>query len=293
MRIEEVRLRYDDPARQAKTDLRFKADSMTSGLQIDGTIEYRERPVAMTLVTGSLRQALDDYRAMPIQAKFQVQETTLKVKGQIDSLLPLENLTATVKAEGPDPARLGKALGIPLPHLPPYRLRAQVHRKQEPSGIQTLLFNNLDGTIGDSDIAGLLRVITGNARPLVYARLQSRKLDFDDLAGLIGAPPDPEETVSAKQQMQAETFKKRDRVLPDKSIKFSQLQQLDADVEYRALRVQAPKLPLDDFTLHLTIDDGRLEMDRLDFGVAQGTVGITFEIDAHDSPVRVKLMTSI
>ncbi|HSF08633.1 MAG TPA: AsmA family protein, partial [Nitrospirales bacterium] len=292
LRIDEVRLRYDDPALQAKTDLRLMADSVASGIQVTGTVEYRENPVEVSITTGSIRQALQDYGAMPVDATFTTQETTLTLEGNVGELFPVAKFKGTVGMKGPDPARLGEAIGIPLPHLPPYRLSAQVHREQQAESQQSFNLSDLDGTIGDSDVAGKLRVTTGGERPMIFARLESRTLDFDDLAGLIGEPPDPDEAASKEQEAQAEAAEKRKTLLPDKPIDFTQLRKLDADVEYRAKGVKALDLPLNDLVLNVLLKDGHMQMERLDFGVATGKVAMQLEVNAHESPAQAKLHTN-
>jgi uncharacterized protein involved in outer membrane biogenesis len=263
----------------------------SSPIHITGTVEYRDNPIDISLSTGSFRQVLQDYGSMPVDATFTIQETTITLDGNVGDLFPVAKFKGTVGMEGPDPARLGDAIGIPLPHFPPYRLEALVHREQGTGSRQTVTLNNLDGTIGDSDAAGTLRVTTGGERPMIFARLKTRTLDFDDLAGLIGAPPDPDETASPQQEAQAEDSDERKTLLPDKPIDFTQLRKLDADVEYRAKGVKAPDLPLNDFVLNMILEDGHMQMDRLDFGVATGTVAMQLEVNAHESPVLAKLHT--
>lgn len=289
VRLEEVRLLYDDPALRASSNLRVRADSLSSAIKVTGTVEYHDRPMDVTLSTGSLRQAFQDYTQMKVDAIFQINKTTVGIKGPVEHLFPLEHFSGTVTAEGPDPARLGDYLGIPLPRLPPYRVRAQVQREAKMANQQTFRFHELDGTVGDSDVAGTLRVSTGGERPMIFARLQSNKLDFDDLGGLVGAPPDPEETASSEQQAQAEELEEQNRILPDNPVNFTRLRETDADVTYKAKHVQANQFPLDDFFLDMVLENGHLQMTRLDFGVRGGTMAMELEVQAGQSPVQAKL----
>ena len=291
LRVEEVRLRYDDPALQTKTDLRLKTDSIESQMHVNGTVEYQGIPVEISLTTGSVREGIEDYTSLPVKATLDIKQTTIDIESTVGRILPLESLTTSLSMAGPDLFRLGDAINIPLPHLPPYDLHANLQRKQLDSDQQIFIFKNLEGTIGDSDVAGKLHVTTGGERPMIFTRLQSRKLDLDDLAGLTGAPPDPNETASAKQKEQAEKFENRDRLLPDKPIDFTQLQNVDADVEYRAKEVQAPKLPIDNFLLKMNLEDGHLQMNRLDFGVANGVIAMELEVNARNLPVQAKVNT--
>ncbi len=291
LRIEEVRLRYDDPALQAKSDLRLTAESLSSGAQITGTVEYRERPVQVSIATGSLRQAMRNYEMLPLDGTFQIHKTTIGLKGRFGAIFPLDTYDGQVRVEGPDLVRLGEFLDIPLPNLPPYRLQAHLLREQGPAQTQTFNFENLGGTIGDSDVAGTLRVRTGGERPVIFTRLHSQNLDFDDLAGLVGGTPDPKETVSSEQKAEATVTEKRQKVFPDKPINFAQLQQVDADVEYRATAVKAPNLPLDDFLLDFVLQNGNLQIDRLNFGVAGGTIAMELGVNARKESVKAKLIT--
>jgi len=291
LQIEEVNLQYDDPDLQAKTDLRLIADSFESEIRIEGKVEYQGIPVDVSLTSGTIRQAIQDYRSLPVDATLQIKKTTVDVASHVGRFLPFERLTTSLRLAGPDLFRLGESINIPLPHLPPYDLHANLERKQLKDGKQVFIFQNLDGTIGDSDVAGKLHVTTGGERPMIFTRLHSRKLDLDDLAGLTGAPPDPEETASEKQKAQAEKFDDRERLLPAKPIDFTQLQKVDADVDYRAKNVQAPDLPLDDFVLVMTLQKGHMQMNRLDFGVAMGTAAMELEVNARQIPVKAKLKT--
>ncbi len=289
--IEKVRLQYDDPDLQAKTDLRLKTDSFESEMRVEGQVEYQGIPVDVSLSTGSLRQAIENYQALPVDATLHIRETTADINGNVGDLFPLESLTTSLRLAGPDLFRFGESINIPMPHLPPYDLHAKWQKKQLEDGQQISIFENLEGTIGDSDVVGTVRVTTGGERPMVFTRLQSRKLDLDDLAGLTGARPDPEETASAKQKAQAEKFEDRDKLLPDKPMDFTKLQNVDVDMEYRAKRVQAPDLPIDDFLLKMALQDGYMRMNRLDFGVANGTVAMELEVNARMSPIQAKLKT--
>jgi uncharacterized protein involved in outer membrane biogenesis len=59
-------------------------------------------------------------------------------------------------------------------------------------------------------------------------------------------------------------------------------------VRYRGHRLQADYLPLDDLTADLRLDNGRLRLTPLNFGIGQGgTIQLTLDIDGRAKPVRV------
>jgi uncharacterized protein involved in outer membrane biogenesis len=69
-------------------------------------------------------------------------------------------------------------------------------------------------------------------------------------------------------------------VLPDTPYNLGKLRAMDADVRWKAHRINAPSLPLDDMDAHLLLDDGVLRLDPLNFGVAGGDIRSTIRMDA-------------
>jgi len=63
---------------------------------------------------------------------------------------------------------------------------------------------------------------------------------------------------------------------------------MDADVRWKAQRINAPKLPLDDMDAHLFLDAGLLRLEPLNFGVAGGDIRSTIRMDARESPIRTR-----
>jgi uncharacterized protein involved in outer membrane biogenesis len=57
----------------------------------------------------------------------------------------------------------------------------------------------------------------------------------------------------------------------------------DFDVKYRAKKIQG-NVPLDNFTAHLVIKDGKVELQPFNFGVGQGKIESAVGIDASKNP---------
>src|SRR3546814_14060244 len=70
------------------------------------------------------------------------------------------------------------------------------------------------GRIGNSDIAGVVAVDHGRDPPMLRAELVARRLDFDDLAPLVGVPPGGE-AASAEQQEQQRRLEQKENLFPD------------------------------------------------------------------------------
>ncbi|MDX3933400.1 MAG: AsmA family protein [Stenotrophomonas sp.] len=194
------------------------------------------------------------------------------------------------RLSGQDMEDLYPLLGIALPSTPPYRLDGQLSRDH-----QVWQYQKFNGTVGDSDLGGDVKVEVGGERPRLTANLVSKRLDFDDLAGFVGAPPKTggEETANAEQKAQAARLAAKPTILPDTPYNLGKLRSMDADVRLRAQRINAPSLPMDDMDAHLFLDDGLLRLEPLNFGVAGGDIRSTVRMDARRAQIATSLKASV
>src|SRR3546814_18336716 len=106
--------------------------------------------------------------------------------------------------------------------------------------------------MGDINLSGDLAYEPREGRPFIRAELVSNRLDFDDLAGLIGAEPEAQN----KPVAQTET-RGAGRVLPDTAIDLARLRAADMDVRFRGKRIRYPALPIDSLDLRARPYDRR------------------------------------
>lgn len=113
--------------------------------------------------------------------------------------------------------------------------------------------------------------------------LFSNHLDFDDLAVLVGTPPatGAGETANARQKAAARRRAKESRVLPDQPYDLGKLRSLDADVRFRASRVESKRLPIDSLHAHMTLESGVLKLQPLELGLAGGELRGDVTLDAR------------
>ncbi|KRG74330.1 membrane protein [Stenotrophomonas chelatiphaga] len=194
------------------------------------------------------------------------------------------------RLSGQDLEDLYPLVGIALPSTPPFRLDGQLSRNHQVWG-----YEKFSGTVGDSDLGGDVKVETGGERPRLTANLVSKRLDFDDLAGFVGAPPKTggDETANAEQKAEAARLAAKPTVLPDTPYDLGKLRAMDADVRLKAQRINAPSLPLDDMDAHLFLDDGLLRLEPLNFGVAGGDIRSTIRMDARRPQIATSLKASV
>jgi uncharacterized protein involved in outer membrane biogenesis len=227
---------------------------------------------------GDVISLADDAAPFPIAGTADVGTTRAAVDGTITGIATLSALDLALDLRGDDLSALYPLLGIALVPSPPYRVAGRLVHDGT-----TWDFREFKGKVGDSDLAGSAVYTRGGERPALKADLVSTKLDLRDLQGFIGPrrgakATDPAPVKAAKA---AATAKERDRVLPDQSFRLDRLRAMDADVKFSGKNVINEDLPVDHLSTHLTVTDGVMKLDPLDFGVAGGAVNSTIVIDGR------------
>ncbi len=289
--IRDTHFTYRDP--RSRTDIELiLATTITDGgsepIRARGDGQFQGEPFNLNISAGSPLRLLDEEQVYPVDASIDVASTKAQLKGNILQPLKLKGLNLRLSLRGPNPNQLQDFIGLPLPSLPPYEVEGALSREGD-----IWRYEGFQGTTGETDLAGDISVHTlREPRPLLVADLVSRTLDLDDLAGLIGAPPDPNETVSPEQAKQAEPQASDARVLPDDPVALSALLAIDARVGYWGKTVLTP-LPIDDLRIRTKLEDGRLTLEPLNFGVGGGEITSRLMLDASKQPVQTKLDTEI
>lgn len=208
--------------------------------------------------------------------------TTARVNGAFDRPFDFSAYSVDLDVTGPDLADLYYLTGLTLPNTPPYHLKGALRRS-----VQQYVLNNISGRVGDSDLAGVIRVDRSRPRTFLDADLRSRALDFDDLAVVLGGPPStaPGETASADQRAEVAQMNAQRRLLPDAKLDLTRVRNMDAKLVYRAASVKTRYLPLERFALNMSLKDGVLIGDPVSFALPRGEIRATVRIDAQrDTP---------
>jgi uncharacterized protein involved in outer membrane biogenesis len=195
----------------------------------------------------------------------------------------LDNVDGSLTLQGRDLSQLYPIIPVPFPWTPPYRLRGQLKHAGK-----AWTFQGLAGKIGDSDIAGDFAVDRSGERVRVDADLVSKRLDYNDLGGLVGLPPAdaPASARTAAQNQEAARRERSGHVLPAKPYDLDRLRAIDAKVRFRGKQFMASNLPLDDMEAKLDLREGVLKLQPLDFGIAGGHVAATLVLDARDKVIK-------
>jgi hypothetical protein len=225
----------------------------------------------------------------PAEVHAAVGQTNLRARGSVASLGTLDGANVNFQLQGPNLAVLYKMVGVVLPETPRYAVAGQLSKQGE-----VWRARQLNGRLGESDLAGELAYDRSGPVPQLTGQLQSRSLDFDDLAPLVGMKEEgggKRKVAAGAQDGRAKAPRDPGRkVLPDAPLDVSRLKTMNADVRFSAARiVDAPNLPLDRVSTHVLLKNGVLQLEPLDMGIAGGRVAGRLRIDANAAPASVEV----
>lgn len=252
---------------------------------IKATGQYKEMRVDVQGRGGAILRLGDKTRPYPLDITAQIGKTRASARGTVTGLAPLNAVDMTLEAEGASFADIFPLVGIALPPSPPYHIRGRLLHAPNQWRVKDFV-----GRMGDSDLSGEVAIDTSGERLAMGAELESQVLDLDDLAGLVGATPStkPGETASKEQERRAAAEAAKPTVLPDTPFKTERLRSMDAAARFHAQSIRREGLPLDDLQAHLTLRNGRLTLDPLNFGVADGNISSRLYLDAAGELPAVK-----
>jgi uncharacterized protein involved in outer membrane biogenesis len=233
-------------------------------------------------VTGGPLINIDRSKPYEFDMKVRAGATRVAARGAIDHPFDLGGLTADVTFRGANLADLYYLTGIVLPHTPPYRFSAKFTRND---AIYTL--TGINGTVGNSDLQGDLKIDVTSGRPYLKGDLASRSVNFVDLGALFGGGP----TGTKLQQAAAKAgiapaeaqgkMQQTQYFLPDVPLEVDRVRQMDADVTYHADKVVSETFPLRRLDFTLKLDHGMLTLDPVAMALSQGKVSGSVGIDAR------------
>lgn len=293
--IDAGRLRYYDVP--GKTDLDFavsseaaKTPNTAAPIIVKGSGRWKGNTFTLQGRGESPLDLRDANRPYRIDVSAVAGPTRAHATGTLLDPLRFRDFDLQLALRGQNLDDLYPLLGIATPPTPPYRLDGRLTRAINSPSSSTWKYDGFKGVVGDSDLAGYAHVTTGGKRPYFQADLRSKRLDFDDLAGFVGAAPKAGGGESTNAELAAQAAKQQAsaRLLPDDPYRLDKLRAMDADVRLRAARIDTQKLPIDHMDAHLLLRDGVLRLDPLDFGVADGDIRSTIRMDARGSAIRTR-----
>jgi AsmA family protein len=262
-------------AAASKTNYQFawKADGIYQGVPASGTGRI-----------GAVLALQQTELPFPIQARLHIGDSHIGLVGTLTDPTHLAALNLRLWFASSSMAKLYPIIGITLPDTPPFATEGRLKGEFHGNGSQ-FSYQHFRGRVGGSDLSGDLDYSSGGARPKLSGTVQSKVLQFDDLAPLIGADSNTE-----KQQRGDAVAQPTDKALPVEPFRTDRWQVMDADVNFSAASIlRGSRLPIQSLNTHLVLSNGLLQLDPLNFGVAGGTVNSHVRLDGGTSPMQGKL----
>ena len=233
--------------------------------------------------------------SFPLEISVAAAHTTLKASGTVDNLATMEGANASFTLQGANMSELYKLLGVVLPETPRYDVRGQLTKQGKVWSVK-----EINGKLGRSDLAGEMTFDRSGDVPLLTGKLQSKALDFDDLAPLVGLPEQPRSAAALPAigsvatgtpiAKAARSSLPAGRVLPTATLDVTRLKAMNADVQYSAARMtNVRKLPLDRMSVHVKLKAGVLLLEPVDFGVAGGKLAGRIRINGNSTPAVAEI----
>jgi uncharacterized protein involved in outer membrane biogenesis len=230
-------------------------------------------------LTGPVLDLRQDRLHFPLRVSARAGSLQAHAEGFLDNPKTLDGLDFQVRLRGSSMADLFPLTGLLLPATPPFETSGHLIGSLQP-GKAVWDYQKFQGKVGQSDLRGDLHYSSGLPRPRLSGRLSSRQLRLADLGPVIGASP------SGSSKPKATNGK----VLPQARFETANWDAMDLDLRYESGHILRPDaLPLQNLSLRAVLDNGKLMLSPLKFGVAQGTLGLEATVDSHARPVRAQI----
>ena len=281
------------PSYKTSMDLTFytrkapAGDKLFTGGEVLATAKgsYAGAPLTGTFTGGALLSLRNTATPYPIDLHLQNGTTTASLTGTLSDPAHLAGADLRLSFAGQNMANLYQLTGVPIPQTPPFSLTGMVDYDNGAFRLQ-----NIVGRVGSSDLEGSIAEAPGNPRRKITANLRSNRVDLTDLAGFLGGTPGkattPGQTAATKAKVEQATASPY--LLPHTPINLPKIKIADVDLRYRGEHIINKGVPLDDLVAHLVINNGRITVDPLNFGVGSGTIASSIDLNGDVQPLQAK-----
>jgi uncharacterized protein involved in outer membrane biogenesis len=257
--------------------LSLKAPLLGAGADIDIKGSYNKTPFQLDGNIGLISQALKSKEKWPLKLKAQAVKTKVSAEGSIQDLMTGQGIDLKLDVEGEDLAQFEKFTGEPLPVKGPFRFSGQVVSPSE----KEVKISDLLIVLGESQIQGTVNVTRAAKRPLIEAKLTSKKLDLRPVLA-------DNKTSGGKQKQPAGAGPRKDKVFPAQPFDLSTLQNFDAKISMRVDQVIGLISALDNYHSEINLQNGHLIMKPFTADVGGGKFSATLDLVTQAKNARLK-----
>lgn len=261
-----------------KADVTADVDTLDSDARygIGWTLhgKYNGAPVTGNGKAGAVLSLKQQTTPYPVQAEFHAGTTHVSAEGTITRPAKLAAIDLRLKLGAPSMARLYNFTGVLLPETHAFTTEGRLIGTLDGTSSRWT-YDQFKGKVGNSDIGGRLEFQTSKPRGLLSGQVESRLLDFADLAPIIGADSNASKAARGVAPVQP-----AGKVLPVETFRTERWKTVDADVKYNAERIVRDKqLPISKLSTHLVMKAGVLTLNPLNFTMAGGTMVSNIRLD--------------
>ena len=278
LNIKDSAIRFVD----AKSDIEVDMDLSTAlgkadkqNLKLSGRGKVEKEQFTLKIDGGSVLDIWDPEKSFPINIDLAYGKTKVNVSGTIQDPIKLENPDLKTKIEGLNLSTLSPFTGSLIPLTPPYRFAGEISRKGD-----TWLMKNFEGKLGKSDLNGDFSFNIQKDRPSIKGDLSSKRLDFRDFAGFIGANPNPDAP-------------ERPKLFPNKPYDVEGLRAVDAEIKFKSGNIVTPFMPLDFVSAEVKLERGLLKIKPFKATIEAGAIAGDIMMDARKSKIQTHVEMKI
>ncbi|WP_343735874.1 AsmA family protein [Acidovorax sp.] len=231
---------------------------------------------------GSVLTLRDKEVNYPLQFTAKAGSVETAVQGILANPGALSGMDFQVMLKGASMADLYPLTGLVLPNTPAFQTQGRLQGSLQP-GRAVWNYRDFTGTVGQSDLHGNLRFVSGAPRGKLSGAITSNQLRLADLGPVLGT------ATTAKAPAG-----RNGRVLPNAAFATDRWSNMDMDLKFSGQRVIRPdSLPLEDLSVHAVLDDAVLRLEPLHFGVAKGQIESKLMLDSRKRPLTVRMDTRV
>jgi uncharacterized protein involved in outer membrane biogenesis len=255
--------------------LNLKKPLFGSGADIDVQGSYNKTPFRVKGNIGLITQALTSGEKWPLKLEVQAVKTKVSVEGSIKDLMTGQGIDLKLDAEGEDLAQFETLTGKPLPVKGPFRLAGHVVSPSE----KEMKVSDLLIVLGESQIQGTVNVTRAAKRPLVDAKLTSKKLDLRPVLA---------KNETSRESQKKNAGAKKDRVFSAQPFDLGALQKFDAKISLRVDQTIGLISAIENYHTEINLQDGRLTIKPMTGDVGGGKFSATLDLVTQANTARLK-----
>lgn len=237
-------------------------------------------PIQAQGLAGPALDLRQDKLRFPLRVSARAGSLQAFAEGVLDNPKTLDGLDFQVRLRGRSMADLFALTGLLLPATPAFETSGHLIGSLQPRKA-VWEYQKFQGKVGQSDLSGSLRYSSGQPRPQLVAQLKSRQLRLADLGPVVGAAPSGSDAASVTSN---------GKVLPQIRFETANWDKMDLQLRYDAGHIIRPDaLPVQNLSVQALLENGKLHLSPLKFGLAQGSLNLDASIDSHAQPVAAQI----